>query len=336
MMHVAFGLMLVSTLAGASVLDQAAPSPAPIPPAQSTAATAPASSADAPQSRSAGTSGPRVVPVQRGTRLEVDNFAGEIIVKAGARDEVVVVAEKGSRAQVDVKSTDKVLRVESSFEGVPRSVDLQITVPVWMEVSLTGTYTDIAVEGTKAAVSASNVRGDISVKGGADRVVVKSIEGAITVDGARGRVEVSSTTESVTITGVVGDIVAESVSGDLTIERPDSTSVEASTVDGQIRFSGPIRDAARYLLTSHDGEITVSIPEGSNVTVQARTMGGEFTSNLNVQPTEVRKGRRFRLSIGTGSAQMELESFDGDIRVRRPGTEKAAIKVPTKKDEFRH
>jgi Putative adhesin len=332
-MNVATGLMLVTTLIGGPSVNQP---PAPAPPPQAAVATAPTSPTDAPQARSTGTSGPRVIPVQRGTRLEVDNFAGEIIVKAGPRDEVVIAAEKGSRAQIEVQSTDKVVSVQASFEGVARSVDFQITVPAWMEVNLTGTYTDISVEGTKAAVTATNVRGDISVKGGADRIIVKSIEGAIVVDGARGRVEANSTSESVTIRDVVGDIVVESVSENIDIERADSTSVEASSVDGDIRFSGPIRDAARYLLTSHDGSITASIPDGSNVTVQARTMGGDFSSNLSVQPTEVRKGRRYRLQIGTGSAQMELESFDGDIRVRRPGTEKAAIKIPAKKDEPRH
>jgi hypothetical protein len=334
-MHIAAGMMFVVALAGAPAWQNVSQTAPPANPSQS-AAPIPPSPGDDPQGGAAATASPRVVPVQRGTRLEVDNFAGEITVKAGTRDEVVVSASHAPRARLDVKSADKVVSVQVEFEGVPRAVDFQITVPAWMEVKLTGNYTDISVEGTKAAVTATNVRGDISVKGGADRIGLQSIEGAITVEGSRGRVEANSTNESVTIRDVVGEIVAETVSEHITIERVDATSVEASSVDGDIKLSGPIRDSARYSLTSHDGDVTVSVPDGANVTVQARTMGGDFSSNLGVQPTEVRKGRRFRVSVGTGSAQIEVETFDGDIRIRRPGTEKTPVKVPTKKDEVRY
>ncbi len=316
-MDLAPAILLVSSLVAHTAWPVGSSTPAPSEPGQN---------------RTTGSGGPRVVQVQKGTRLEVENFAGEVVIKPGPRDEVTVSATQGTKAQIDVTSGDKVVRVEARFEGVTRAVDFEITVPAWMEVNVKGNYTDITVEGTKAPVFASNLRGDISVKGGADRLSLKSIEGSILVEGARGRVDASSSSGSVTIRDVMGDIVAETVEEDISIERADGASVEASSVDGSIRLSGPIRDSARYSLTSHDGDITVSVPDGANLTVQARTMGGEFTSNLSVKPTEVRKGRRYRLSIGTGSAQMELESFDGDIRLRRPGTEKAEMRG-AEKDE---
>jgi len=45
-------------------------------------------------------------------------------------------------------------------------VDLDITVPTWMAMSLSGTYTDISVDGAGGAVTAESVQGDIEVTGG--------------------------------------------------------------------------------------------------------------------------------------------------------------------------
>jgi hypothetical protein len=35
---------------------------------------------------------------------------------------------------------------------------------------------------------------------------------------------------------------------------------------------------------------------------------------------ETRKGKRFNFTVGTGSAQVTLESFQGDVQLVRPGS----------------
>jgi hypothetical protein len=62
----------------------------------------------------------------------------------------------------------------------------------------------------------------------------------------------------------------------------------------------------------------VSVPERSNVSVAVSTFDGEFDASFPVQITETRR-RRFTFTIGSGSARLELETFDGDIQLRRPG-----------------
>ena len=36
--------------------------------------------------------------------------------------------------------------------------------------------------------------------------------------------------------------------------------------------------------------------------------------------TETRKGKRFNFTVGSGSAQVSLESFQGTVRLVRPGS----------------
>jgi DUF4097 and DUF4098 domain-containing protein YvlB len=176
------------------------------------------------------------------------------------------------------------------------------------------------VEGSQAEVSVETVRGDIVVKGG-NGVIAKSVEGHVTIEGAGGRITVSSVNEGIVINGASGEITAETVNGPITMSRIDAMSVEAGTINGNISYEGSPASAGRYRFTSHNGNITVGVPESSNATFAVRTYNGGFNSNLPVKGDgDTRRGRRILYTLGSGSAEFELESFSGSIRLRKPGT----------------
>ena len=117
---------------------------------------------------------------------------------------------------------------------------------------------------------------------------------------------------------VSGDLTAETVNGDITLRQIESSNAEANTVNGDITYDGTIKDGGRYRFATHDGSLRVSVPEKSNVAVSVSTFNGEFNSCFPVQLTGKAK-HRFNFTIGSGSARLELESFDGDIKICRPG-----------------
>ncbi|MBI1968090.1 MAG: DUF4097 family beta strand repeat protein [Gemmatimonadetes bacterium] len=260
-----------------------------------------------------------IFAVQPGTRLDVSNFGGEIAVRAWNESRVRIRASHSSRDRIEITVTGKTVSVRSAGRrGPSQLVEYDITVPPWMALNLSGVYTDISVEGTQASVAAETVEGDVTLQGGSGNVTLQSVEGAVTISDARGRVDAHSVEGEIRITGASGEIVAETVDGDIVLERIESASVEANTVDGDMSYDGAIRDTGRYRFATHDGDITVAIPDRANVTVSVASFEGEFDASFPVQITEQRK-RRFSFTIGSGSARMELESFDGDIRLRRPG-----------------
>ena len=60
----------------------------------------------------------------------------------------------------------------------------------------------------------------------------------------------------------------------------------------------------------------MTLPDTVNATFTVRSYRGDFRSALPVKgpPREdVRQGRRNAYTVGTGSAQVEMESFGGDI-----------------------
>ncbi len=52
------------------------------------------------------------------------------------------------------------------------------------------------------------------------------------------------------------------------------------------------------------------------------TFNGEFESEFPVPLSGTRKGKGFNFTLGSGSAQVTLESFQGPIQLLRPGSAK--------------
>ena len=259
--------------------------------------------------------------VQRGMRLTVSNFAGEVVIHTWNKDEVHVQARHHARTRVNVRRGEGGLSISASGSMVPASaVDYDITAPVWMPVKITGTYDFVTVDGAQNEISAETVRGDIVIKGGSAFVTAKTVEGEVSVEGARGKINVSSVNHGIKIADTGGDITADTVNGQITMTRMAAASVAASTVNGDISYDGTVADGGRYELTSHNGAVTMAIPESSNATFTVRTYNGEFSTTLPVKggdPREARRGKRVTLTLGNGSADVELESFGGTIRLRR-------------------
>jgi hypothetical protein len=265
----------------------------------------------------------QTVPVSRGTRLAVDNFAGEVVVHTWDRDSLRVQARHPSRTRINIRPEEGIVSLSAaSAAGPPGSVDYDITAPSWMPMKIEGNYDYVTVDGAQSEVSVDTVRGDIVVKAGSGPVTAKTIEGEIVVDGARGKINLSSVNQGIKVTGASGDITAETTNGSISLSRIESASVEATTVNGDIDYDGTIANGGRYSLTTHNGDIAMTVPESANATFSVRTYNGDFSTTLSLKgpnPSEAKHGRRLSYILGSGGADVEIESFGGEIRLERAG-----------------
>ena len=261
------------------------------------------------------------VPVQRGSRLAINNFAGEVILHTWNNDSVHVVARHQARTRVNIRNSGTTVSISASGTMGPQgSVDYDITAPAWLPVKVEGTYNFVTMDGVQGEVFANTVRGDIVIKGGTGSITAKSVEGEVQIEGARGKVNVSSVNEKIRITDTSGEITAESVNGGITMTGIDSKSVDASTVNGNIVFEGKLADGGHYSFGTHNGDLSLGVPENANATFTIRTYQGTFSTDLpleGVNRADLERGRRVTTTLGNGSADVSLESFGGTIRVRR-------------------
>ena len=277
--------------------------------------------AQAPAGRQEAPKTDETVPVQKGTRLSINNFAGEVIIHTWDKDSVRVVARHQARTRVVIKPNAGGLSINATGTTGPQgSVDYDITAPAWMPIKVEGQFNFVTMDGVQGEVFANTVRGDIIIKGGTGAITAKSIEGEIQVEGARGKVNVSSVNEKIRIIDSSGEITAESTNGNITMTGIDSKSAEVSTVNGTIIYEGKLADGGRYTFGTHNGDVLLGVPENANATFTIRTYQGSFQTDLplpNVSREDIRRGRRVVTTLGNGSADVSLETFGGSIRVRR-------------------
>ena len=261
------------------------------------------------------------VPVERGQRLEVDLFAGDVDVKTWSKNAVRVVADPDGRGRGEIERSATSLSVRTTGRrGPPLSTDIELTVPAWMALDISGVYTDITIAGARGPISAETVQGDVSAEGGEGLVSVKSVQGGVSVTGAKGRIEANSVNADVEVRRSTGEISTETVNGSIDLVGTDATTLTATSVNGDLEYDGPLHSGGRYALSTHNGDITLAVAEAASAAVSVSTFNGEFESDFPVTLTETRKGKRFNFTIGSGSAQVTLESFQGTISLVRPGS----------------
>jgi DUF4097 and DUF4098 domain-containing protein YvlB len=261
--------------------------------------------------------------VGRGQRLDVNAFGGDITVRAWNRNSVRVEASTSGRDRVEVSSSATAVAVRTQGRHGPASeIELRISAPPWMALTLSGVNTSMKVEGSRAPVSVETVEGEVDVSGGEGLISLRSVQGSITLRGAKGRISVNSVNEDVEVTNSSGDVVAQTVNGEIALQLVDAGSVDASTVNGDIWYSGPIRAGGRYALSTHNGDLSLTVAEGTSASVAVSTFSGEFESEFPVPLRGTRKGKGFNFTLGSGSAQVTLESFQGTIELVRPGSER--------------
>src|SRR6266853_629531 len=167
-------------------------------------------------------------------------------------------------------------------------------------------YVDVNLEPSVLTVKAASRRGPPGV---VDYTINAPAWMALNLAGMSTDIEVD---------GTQGAVTAETVSGDIELEGIESSNVDVNTVSGDVLYEGTIKDAGHYRFSTHNGDVTLAIAEKVNATVSVATFNGAFDSSFPVSVTGTTK-HRFGFTIGSGSARLELETFNGDIKLRRPG-----------------
>ena len=257
--------------------------------------------------------------VPTGTRLELENYGGDITVDTWSKNSVRIDAEHSTHTTIVPHREGTNLRIDAEqWRGGPTEVDYHLTLPTWMALHVNGVYSDISITGSRGEVRAETVNGDIEVVGGRGTVAISSVDGSVSVSDAVGHLELNSVNDAAMVKNVEGDLTVEGVNGDIMLEDVRATNVDATTVSGDIRYVGVLRNDGHYHLATHNGDIEVAVPEKANVTVSVSTFSGDFDSTFPLKLTETKRGRRFKFTLGTGAGELGIDSFQGTIRLARP------------------
>jgi hypothetical protein len=259
-----------------------------------------------------------VVGLNRGDRLVLEGLSGTLTISAWDRDALEVRSQTGS-APVEVRRTGATVQVDAEGPRRRRSLEADLRVPPWIDLEVRGALLDLSVMGVDGSIRVTSVGGDVTLQDVGGAVDVRSMRGEIVVVSARGGVRASSQADDVTLRDVEGPVEAHSGDGDIVLEGIESMSVRAETQDGDVTFSGTIERGGQYGFYLHDGDASIEVPRTVGARVSVSTFDGEFVSDFPVRVERFSAGREFDFVLGDGGAFLEIEVFDGEIRLlQRP------------------
>lgn len=258
-----------------------------------------------------------LLELRRGDRIVLENLEGDISVGTWERDMLEVRGLDDEVGLVVRRSGSTVRITHDDRKGPRRSTEAFVRVPAWIDLEARGSSLDLRVDGIGGHIVVSTVRGDVEVRGAAGPVEVRTVQGGIDISAAYGGVNASSQSDDVRLRDVAGAVTAHSGSGDLHLIDVRSASVRAETQDGDITFSGTVEDGGDYRFFVHDGDAVISVPSASNARVSVSTFDGDFESEFPVLIERFTGGREFDFTIGEPLARIEIQVFDGEIRLLR-------------------
>ena len=244
-----------------------------------------------------------MIAVTRGMTLKVGNYAGSVVIETWNKNAVRVEASHSDQDRVWVRRQNDAIIVKTTTNPkAQRSADIHITAPAWMNLEVSGTHTDVAVEGTQGTVRVTTVHGDVDVADGS------------------GTLNLNTINRDIRVARQIGKVIATSINGDCVMRAMGADTVDASTVNGSIVYEGAYRPHGSYAFASHHGDVAVAVPPACDASFAVSTFNGEFTSAFPVAVTGSNRGRRVQFSLGTGSARIEMKSFQGTIHLYRSGS----------------
>ncbi|MBX3288690.1 MAG: DUF4097 family beta strand repeat protein [Acidobacteria bacterium] len=229
-------------------------------------------------------------PLTPDGRVRLQNINGSIEVEAWDRNEVHVLA----------------IKVAETAEALKN-----------IEIDIKAKSDSITIEANHRGASNRSVSGQ-SARSTQVRFYLKVPRNAVldeigTVNGA---IKLSNMANAVRVSAVNGSITATDLSGSTTLQ----------TVNGGIAVGFARLDAnSKISLNTVSGRVSVTLPSNSEATVKANTLSGRIENGLGLRVNKRLVGTDMHGKIGSGAAQLRLNSISGAITINRTGGETNAL-----------
>jgi DUF4097 and DUF4098 domain-containing protein YvlB len=274
----------------------------------------------------------RTLQVSGTVSLDVTTGSGDVTIKAGGTDKVVVHGtvhsnndwfSNAENAVHTVESNPPIQQNGSSIrigydlpEDVRRhvSISYQITVPADATVQAHSGSGSLGVEGVRAEVQAQTGSGEIRVRDVGGRSRVQTGSGGIRAENVAapfyahtgsgdieaeltgsGDVDVQTGSGGIRLRGVKGGLRARSGSGDL-------------TADGSV--GGP------WSLQTGSGSIRLAVGTGNGFNLDVHTSSGSIHSDLPITVQGSLGRHELKGTVRGGGPEVEVSSGSGDVDIR--------------------
>jgi len=255
--------------------------------------------------------------------LSVENLAGTVEFVAWDRPEVQVRGEAGSSVEeIQFTSTSSGVQVRVINRKGDRRIDgtdLYFRMPAEASVEAETVSADIVVSGSRGEnLILRTVSGDLEVDASPQRLELNSVSGDVEFEGEVSRASFETVSGEITIVGAHGEVTANTVSGDVSLDGGEVTRGRFEAVSGDLILALSLADGGRLTCDSMSGDVRLSLPSSQKAEFGAQSFSGDIHTDFG-KSVRVSKGPGVVLEHreGDNGAKIRIESFSGDVSIRR-------------------
>jgi hypothetical protein len=242
------------------------------------------------------------------TRVELEALGGNDLLRELVESARIDLLRRGDGHEVVVEAKMR----HGFWISFGRGPDLRLRVscPHGAELDLRTKSADLQAHGEYGSVEVKTASGDVSVEQSRGDVRIKTASGDVHLEDVGGTLSVNSASGDLYVNTIAGETNVQLVSGDLLI-RDAGDSVTANTVSGDQRLDAVVR--GRVDLRAVSGDVTVGVRRGSRLFVDANTVSGSTSSELDLSEAPPEEGAR-----GEGPlVELFAKTISGDVRIER-------------------
>lgn len=264
-------------------------------------------------------------------RIDITNVRGSVTVSGWDQNRIEITGTLGSGSK-GLRVEGNRSRVEIEVEkpgssgwfnwGSSSKMDdsiLDIRVPRNAELHVETISAQVTVTGTAGRLlDVSSISGKIRLESTARELEVGTISGSVELAGDGERAQVGTVSGDIDSRANRERLKFETVSGSIRVGTETYREFSASSVSGDISLRGkPVGDA-RIEAETMSGDVELEAVGELSARIDAETFSGRIRSDFGkVKEPDHGPGRSIDATVGDGKARISIDTFSGDISIRR-------------------
>ncbi|MEO6800760.1 MAG: DUF4097 family beta strand repeat-containing protein [Rhodanobacter sp.] len=264
-------------------------------------------------------------------KISISNIAGSVNVTAWDRNQVEVAGELGEGAKPLVITGDNghlSIKVESrggsgwfNFGGdskmAPTTLELHVPRNASLDVSVISA--PLVVDGLAGGRMTINaISGNVRIHAHTPSLDVNSVSGSIELSGHADQASLQTVSGEILAPDLGGKVKLQTISGRIQAGGGPWQYLTLSTVSGNVQLTGGLAAGGNVDIDSMSGDVQWRLPADISATLHASSFSGDLRSDFGT-PTQARHGPGSSLdaSLGAGNGKIRIETFSGDLRLRK-------------------
>jgi DUF4097 and DUF4098 domain-containing protein YvlB len=258
------------------------------------------------------------IPVKGKADVTIGTRTGDVKIVGWGKQEVKVEAEEdiGKYVQVDGDA----VRIGADEDGkIVRHIneDVTVHVPAGTSVDVVSVSGDLSIEKVSGRFKVRTVSGEVDVHGCSGHLSLTATSGDIRIQDLKDDLSLKTVSGEVVGSNISGKLLeGKTVSGSITLTKVDAGQVRLKTVSGEVTLDGKFAADGSVKISTLSGDISLVFPQKAGFDVSARSRSGDVSSDFDLKVEESGE-HRLEAKAGSGGTDIDLNSFSGDIRIKK-------------------